>query len=155
MTIGSLLTTGLAKSVGVAGVATVLYDVHKTGQLESGAKRRNAIAESALDTYLDTSQLNGTRYSMNRMQNFVLGKELKGNIFNGTREFYNSTLGYMQGVAQSLAFNVIPLGLSCVALIKKGALSKLSALGLAIYGGIDIAKNAFGLGQTHRLSKKD
>lgn len=153
MAIGSSITTGLAKTAGVVGVATVLYDAHKLGKIKADQNRRDAIANSCLDAYLDSNKLDDARCVMSKIQDARFRGELKGSFFNGARDFVHSAVGYFNGLGESLALNIIPLGLSALSLLTKGKVSKLSAAALTAYGAADIAKNAFGIGKTHMLNK--
>ena len=153
MTIGSSITTGIVKATGAVGIGTVLYDAHKLGKIRADENRRNAIADSCLDAYLDSTKLNETRCTMSKIQDARFRGELKGYFFNDARDFVNSAVGYVKGALEALAQNVIPLGLSALTLLSKGKTSKISAVALGLYGVADIAKNAFAIGQTHTLNK--
>ena len=76
---------------------------------------------------------------------------MKGSLFNGTRNWFNSAKGYVKGVAESLVSNVVPLALTALTVLTKGKVSKASAIGLAAYGACDVARNAFGASKQHYL----
>ncbi len=76
---------------------------------------------------------------------------MKGQLFNRVRNFFNSVIGYVKGFGESLVSNVVPLALTTATILTKGAVSKASAIGLAAYGTVDVAKNCFGVGKNHYL----
>lgn len=145
------LAGGLAKATGCVGLAAIAYDAHKLGQVRAGEQRRSAIADSGLDAYMDSKSLNKPSVLMSKAQNKRFDMEMKGHLFNGVRNFFNSAVGYVKGVGESLVSNVVPLALTTLTLLTKGAVSKASAIGLAAYGTVDVAKNCFGAGKEHYL----
>ena len=148
---GINFTAGLAKATGYVGLAAIAYDAHKLGQVRAGEQRRSAIADSGLDAYMDSKTLDRPSVLMSKAQNKRLDMEMKGHLFNGVRNFFNSVVGYVKGFGESLVTNVVPLALTTAAVLTKGAASKAAAIGLAAYGTVDVAKNCFGAGKEHYL----
>lgn len=145
------LGNAVAKTTGYVGLAAVVYDAHKLGKVRAGETRREAIATAGLDAYMDSKQLNKPSCLMSEIQNKRFDMEMKGQLFNQVRNFFNSAKGYVKGVAESLVSNVVPLALSAVTVLTKGKVSKVAATGLAAYGAVDVARNAFGVGKEHYL----
>lgn len=145
------LGNGLAKATGYVGLAAIAYDAHKLGQVRAGEQRRSAIADSGLDAYMNSKSLDKPSVLMGKAQNKLFDMEMKGHLFNGVRNFFNSAAGYIKGVGESLVNNVVPLALTTATILTKGAVSKASAIGLAAYGTVDVAKNCFGIGKDHYL----
>lgn len=141
----------VAKTTGYVGLAAVVYDAHKLGKVRAGENRREAIATAGLDAYMDSKQLNKPSCLMSELQNKRFDMEMKGKLFNGVRNFFNSAKGYVKGVGESLVSNVVPLALSAVTILTKGKASKVAATALATYGAVDVARNAFGVGKEHYL----
>ena len=150
---GINFTAGLAKATGYVGLAAIAYDAHKLGQVRAGEQRRSAIADSGLDAYMDSKTLDRPSVLMSKAQNKRFDMEMKGHLFNGVRNFFNSVVGYVKGFGESLVTNVVPLALTTAAVLTKGAASKAAAIGLAAYGTVDVAKNCFGAGKEHYLKK--
>ena len=148
---GINFTAGLAKATGYVGLAAIAYDAHKLGQVRAGEQRRSAIADSGLDAYIDSKTLDRPSVFMSKAQNKRFDMEMKGHLFNGVRNFFNSVVGYVKGFGESLVTNVVPLALTTAAVLTKGAASKAAAIGLAAYGTVDVAKNCFGAGKEHYL----
>ena len=148
---GINFTAGLAKATGYVGLAAIAYDAHKLGQGRAGEQRRSAIADSGLDAYIDSKTLDRPSVLMSKAQNKRFDMEMKGHLFNGVRNFFNSVVGYVKGFGESLVTNVVPLALTTAAVLTKGAASKAAAIGLAAYGTVDVAKNCFGVGKNHYL----
>ena len=148
---GINFTAGLAKATGYVGLAAIAYDAHKLGQVRAGEQRRSAIADSGLDAYMDSKTLDRPSVLMSKAQNKRFDMEMKGHLFNGVRNFFNSVVGYVKGFGESLVTNVVPLALTTAAILTKGAASKAAAIGLAAYGTVDVAKNCFGAGKEHYL----
>lgn len=148
---GINFTAGLAKATGYVGLAAIAYDAHKLGQVRAGEQRRSAIADSGLDAYMDSKTLDRPSVLMSKAQNKRFDMEMKGHLFNGVRNFFNSVVGYVKGFGESLVTNVVPLALTTAAVLTKGAASKAAAIGLAAYGTADVAKNCFGAGKEHYL----
>ena len=148
---GINFTAGLAKATGYVGLAAIAYDAHKLGQVRAGEQRRSAIADSGLDAYMDSKTLDRPSVLMSKAQNKRFDMEMKGHLFNGVRNFFDSVVGYVKGFGESLVTNVVPLALTTAAVLTKGAASKAAAIGLAAYGTVDVAKNCFGAGKEHYL----
>ncbi len=147
MTIGSVL----AKTTGYAGLAAIAYDAHKLGQMRATECKRDAIAAGGLDAYMDSKSLDKPSTLMSKIQGARFNAEMKGHLFNGVRNAFNSVKGYVKGVCESLVSNVVPLALTAATVLTKGKVSKGAAIGLAAYGAVDVAKNAFGAGKNHYL----
>ena len=145
------ISSGIAKAAGFAGLAAVAYDAHKLAKVRAGENRKDAIAASGLDAYMDSKSLDKPSMLMSKVQDVRFNAEMKGNLFNGIRNGFNSVAGYVKGFAESLVSNVIPLALSAATVLTKGKVSKGAAIGLALYGTADVARNAFGIGKNHYL----
>lgn len=150
-TFGSKLASGAAKTAGYVGLAAIAYDAHKLAKVRAGEAKREAIAASGLDAFQDSKSLDKPSAIMSKIQDVRFSAEMNGKMFNGVRNFFNSTKGYVKGFAESLVSNVVPLALSAAAIMTKGTVSKAASLGLTAYGGVEIAKNAFGAGKNHYL----
>ncbi len=148
---GVNFTAGLAKATGYVGLAAIAYDAHKLGKVRAGEERKLAIANSGLDTYMDTRTLDKPSVLMSKIQDAKFDAEMKGHWFNGIRNWFNSAKGYVKGVGESLVNNVVPLALTALTVLTKGKVSKASAIGLTAYGAVDVAKNVFGAGKQHYL----
>ena len=68
MTIGSVL----AKGTGYVGLAAIAYDAHKLGKVRAGENRKDAIAASGLDAYMDTKSLDKPSMLMSKIHNTKL-----------------------------------------------------------------------------------
>jgi len=148
---GSKLSSGLAKTAGYAGLAAIVYDAHKFGRVRAGEARREGIATSGIDAYVSTNQLDKPSALMGKLQKARFNFSMNNKVINGVKDFYNSAKGYVKGVAESLVSNVVPLALSAAAIMTKGNVSKAASIGLAAYGGVEVAKNVFGAGRTNYL----
>ena len=104
---GINFTAGLAKATGYVGLAAIAYDAHKLGQVRAGEQRRSAIADSGLDAYMDSKTLDRPSVLMSKAQNKRFDMEMKGHLFNGVRNFFNSVVGYVKGFGESLVNNVL------------------------------------------------
>lgn len=151
MTAISMITSGLAKATGGLGVAAIVYDAHKLGTLRADEYKRENIADDAMKGYADTRKLNSPSYLMNKIQNIRYKAEMNNKLFNGVRNGFSSAKGYVKGLTESLFSNVIPLALSAGTILTKGKISKVFAGALTAFGGVTVAKNAFGIGQNHYL----
>lgn len=147
MTIGNIL----AKGSGLAGLGVIAYDAHQYGKIKAKIAGKNQQASSALDSYMDTTQLNSTSTIMNKIQNKRHSLEMDGKLLSGPRNFFSRAKGYIKGVAESLASNVVPLALTAGTLLTKGKISQGFGIGLAAYGAVQVGRNAFGAGRTNYL----
>ena len=141
---GINFTAGLAKATGYVGLAAIAYDAHKLAKVRAGEERKLAIANSGLDTYMDTRTLDKPSVLMSKIQDSKFDAEMNG-------RWFNSVKGYVKGFAESLVNNVVPLALTAVTVLTKGKVSKASAIGLAAYGAVDVGKNVFGIGKQHYI----
>lgn len=136
----------LAKGVGAAGLALVVYDSHKAGKLEAPKNEKAMKAENLTEHYMNDMKLESTSHVQSEVKKRIFKFYADENISS----FFTSTGGYAKGFGAMLVQNVVPFGLSVGALFTKGIVSRLSGLGLVAYGGIFLLQEAFGIGKSHK-----
>lgn len=140
MSVGSVL----AKTAGVIGIGLIGYDAHCAGKMEASSYASNRKANGLSEGYKDHLKLDSPSVVKNEIKNELFDYNLNENLSG----FFASIGGYIKG-ALSMAFgNIIPLGLSIATICTKGKASKFCGAGLAIYGGIYLAQELFGIGKT-------
>lgn len=139
----------LAKTTGLVGLGLVAYDSHYAGKIQASRTERDIKTDSLEKHYMDDMKLD----SPSVVQNSIKKRMLEFHEDEGFTGFFTNIAGYVKGFGSMLITNVIPLGLAAGTFIgKKGGrnlISKFSAVGLAAYGGIYLAKEFFGIGNNH------
>ena len=128
------ITGFLSKGVGLAGLCIIAYDSHNAAKDYAGMYGRHKSTENLEKMYVDTLSLQTRSVVKDKAKKSLFNFALDQNI----DKTYFSISGYMKSMCASLVYNVIPLGLSAMALMTKGAVSKLSALGTVIYGALNL-----------------
>lgn len=134
----------VCKTVGIAGLSAVTYDALAMAKHHSNASSTEISADTFEKVVAAKRSNSSASYITGAMQDKVADFRVKNPII----PIFGKIKGFLEGFLSSLGDNIIPTGLSALAMGTKGALQKFGAWGLGIYGVYQVAKEGFGLGKT-------
>ena len=134
----------VCKTAGIAGLSAVAYDAYAMAKHHSSA----ASAEITADTFEKVVAAQRSNSSASHVTGAMQSKVADLRMKNPIVPIFGKIKGFIEGFMSSLADNIIPTGLSALALGAKGKIQKAGGWGLAIYGIYQLAKEGFGLGKT-------
>ena len=125
------LKSALVKTIGAGGLSLGLYDAHCQGKRSSIREGKIHMANNTLDAWM-----NSTRLEAESDVEMAMRKEARNWLLDSPiPKITGNIKGYVQGVFNSIADNVVPITLSAGTIISKsgGLMSKLSFAGLSVY----------------------
>ena len=123
----------LAKGVGIAGLGVMAYDAHTMSKDYAQMYSTNKSTANLESLYYDTLSLSTPSHVKDKAKKAILNLEMDVSI----DDTFHKVKGYMTSVGNYFVSKAIPLGLSALTLLTKGAVSKVSALGLIGYAAAD------------------
>ena len=131
----------VCKTVGIAGMSTVLYDSYSVAKKNSIRVAQMDNADHFEKVHASTRTLSGESSVNSAMQKKVAEMRMDNPLFS----IMGNIKGFAKGFLNTLGNNLIPVAFSALALATKGTMSKIGAWGVAGYGLFTIAKEGFGL----------
>lgn len=133
----------LTKVTGAAGLGLVLYDSHNAGKIKASMEEKYHKTDQLKERFIDDMKLDRPS---------VIKQDAKHHVFNffvheNMSEPYTLGKGYGRGFLGMLTQNVLPFGLSVIALATNGIVSKFCGAGLLAYGAMFLAEEMFGIGK--------
>ena len=139
----------ICKTIGVAGVSSILYDAYNVGRavcINTGQSVSADTFESIVSAERTTSEVSPVTSTMQ--------KELsKLRMDNPIVPAYGRVKGFIKGSFISLGNNLVPTIFSVMALAGKNAWSKIGAWGLAGFGLYKVVKEGFGIGKNTPIDR--
>ena len=126
-----------AKAIGVAGVATALYDSHHWAKLRAYDKKNSGYANAGLNYFNNTQYLNNRSHMTTKLKQKLFNWELSQNF----RGAWNNVTGYIGGFLGTIARHTIPLTASIATLALKGKKSVISAGVVAAWSAYSFLRN--------------
>lgn len=138
------VTNILTKTLGYGTLALVAYDSHTLGKIEAASHPQKVKASELAGAYMHDLSQETPSVVQSKVKESIFKLRLNENI----SPFFTGIYGYCKGFGKMLVNNVVPLGLA-LGTVVKNPFSKFFGIGLAIYGGIYLIQNAFGIGSKH------
>ena len=123
----------LAKGVGAAGIGLLAYDAHHAAKDYGTMNSIRKTTDNVESLYVDTLYLNTPSRVKSKAKKAILNLHMD----TGFDTTFHKITGYFKSLGTSVVENAIPLGLSAIALLSKGIVSKASAIGLIGYAAFD------------------
>ena len=146
--IGSGIGTLAARGVGLGAVGMVAYDAHVLGKLDADTFSQSREADRLVAGAHNRMLLDTPSTVAGKIKDKIFNFQLGTNIFMP----FEAVIGYFKGVANSCVDNCITLGAGLLALLGGKKLSRLSALGLFVYGGYKFFTDGLGFGRPNRIN---
>jgi hypothetical protein len=139
----------VCKTAGIAGLSAVIYDGYAMAKHHSDAAATEVSADIFEKAVAAERSNSSASHLTNAMQKGVADFRMKNPIV----PIFGKIKGFIEGFFTSLGDNIIPTGLSAIAIGTKGKIQKAGGWGLLIYGIYQLAKEGFGLGKTSPMDK--
>lgn len=132
----------ISRGAGLAALGMVVSDANYMGKMKSDLYSSEKDAASTLYYLNNSMYLTSGSKTQERIKNWSFTTELD----QTWKRFFNEGIGYVKGFGTMLGTHIVPLLLGAGALAGTKTVSKMSACGLALYGGYQFIKNFFGVG---------
>ncbi len=139
----------ISKAIGLTAAGMLLYDAASEGAHVSKRDQVRITANTLPDAYVNSNRMD--KYS--RVGNKLKKEFFNWRLSNGIPEFFAGIGGFFKGTLESLANNVLPVGLTVGALMFKKA-GRVCAAGLALCGIKYFVNDVMGVGKP-KLLKDD
>ena len=141
------ITKIACRTIGAVGMGLAVYDATQVAKQFS--KNYGHIEESKFleKAYFNSRTTNTTSFVSNDLRKKTFDIRAK----NPIPSLWGRTKGALKGFFESLGDNIIPVACSAFALLSKGLLAKIGAIGALLCLGYDIASNGFGIGKQHPM----
>ena len=148
--VGSSLGTIAARATGIAALGIVGYDAHVIGKLEADTYYQSREASRLSSAAFNCGKLDYPSATMGKVKKKLFNFQLDNKFFKP----FETTIGYFKGAGASWLNSFVPAIMGLFALFARNkVVSKLSALGLLIYGGIRVVHDGFGIGRVDKLKR--
>lgn len=127
----------MAKSIGIIGLGTTLYDSNYLGKRYAKKYKQNANANAGLEYFNNTQYLDNKSHLTSKIKK----KMFKWELANTVRGSEASSRGYTKGLFAGLGRNIIPLALSVATLGLKGKKALISAGCLSLYALTSVTRH--------------
>ncbi len=140
----------LIKTAGAGGLGLGIYDAHCRAKHESIQHGKIEMADSTINGWIHANRLN----KESEVENALKKGAFKWKLDSPLPKMWGNIKGYASGFFNSIAENVIPIGLSAGALISKGGsfLSKLFISGLGLYTVYEIIRSFISKDHINKIS---
>jgi len=138
-----MITKIACRTVGALGMGLAVYDATKVAKQYSrncALKEESKFLEKA---YFSSRTTNTTSFVSNDLRKKTFDLRSK----NPIPALWGRAKGACQGTFEALSNNLFTVACSAFALLSKGLLAKIGAIGAILGVGYDIASNGFGLGK--------
>ncbi len=137
------LSSIVCKTVGLAGMSTVLYDAYTVASENSKRVSQMDSADYFERVHSDSRTLTNESPVSNAMQKRIA----QWRINNPIVPVMGSVKGFVKGFINTLGDNIIPVSFAALALGTKGVFSKIGAWGVGAYALFTVAREGFGVGK--------
>lgn len=134
--------------MGTVGMGIALYDASRVASQFSRNGAQNEQAKYLERAYFDSRGIDTVSYNSNNIRQKTFDLRTK----NPLPSLWGRVKGYCEGASYSLGSNLFTVACSALALISKGALAKIGAIGVGLGVCYNIARNGFGLGKQHPMN---
>lgn len=138
-----MITKIVCRTVGAVGMGLATYDAVQVGKQFSKNLAQQQEAKYLEKAYFDSRTVSTTSYVSNNIRKKTFDYRMK----NPLPAIFGRIKGAIKGVFESLGNNLFTVACSALALLSKGLLAKIGAVGVLLGIGYDIASNGFGLGK--------
>lgn len=133
--------------MGTVGMGIALYDASRVAKQFSRNGAQNEQAKYLEKVYFNSRNIDTVSYNSNNIRKKTF--ELRTN--NPLPSLWGKFKGGIEGATYSLGNNLFTVACSALALLSKGALAKIGAVGVGLGICYNIARNGFGLGKQHPM----
>ena len=142
-----MITKIACRTVGAIGMGLAVYDATKMAKQYS--KNYGPLEEGKFleKVYFSSRTTNSTSFVSNDLRKKTFDLRAK----NPLPSFWGRIKGACKGAFEALGNNLFTVACAAFALLSKGLLAKIGAIGVLLGVGYDIARNGFGLGKQNPM----
>ncbi len=141
------ITKIACRTMGTVGMGIALYDASRVASQFSRNEAQNVQAKYLENAYFNSRGIDNVSYNSNNIREKTFDLRTK----NPLPAIWGRIKGYCEGASYSLGSNLITVACSALALLSKGALAKIGAIGVGLGVCYNIARNGFGLGKQNPM----
>ena len=137
----------LCRTVGTAGMGLAAYDAIKVGGQTSRNRATEAQGKYLEKVYFDSRTTDDFSYVSNSMRKATFDLRTKLPF----AQLWGRVKGAFEGSLYSLGTNILTIACSALALLAKGTMAKVGAIGTVLVLLVDVLRNGFGFGKEHPM----
>jgi len=141
------ITKIACRAMGTVGMGIALYDASRVASQFSKNGAQNQQAKYLEKAYFNTRGIDNVSYNSNNIRQKTFDLRSK----NPIPSFWGRIKGGTEGALYSLGTNLFTVACSSLAILSKGVLAKVGAIGVGLGICYNIARNGFGLGKQHPM----
>lgn len=141
------ITKIACRTMGTVGMGIALYDASRIASQFSRNEAQREQAKYLEKAYFDSRSIDNVSYNSNNIREKTFDLRTK----NPLPSLWGRVKGFCEGASYSLGNNLLTVACSALALISKGFLAKVGAIGVGLGICYNIARNGFGLGKQHPM----
>lgn len=141
------ITKIACRTMGTAGMGIALYNASRVASQFSRNEAQNEQSKYLEKAYFSSRNIDEVSYTSNALRKKTFDLRTK----NPLPTLWGRIKGGAEGLAYSLGNNLPTVACASLALLSKGILAKIGAVGVGLSVCYDIAHNGFGLGKHHPM----
>ena len=141
------ITKIACRTMGTVGMGIALYDASRVASQFSRNGAQNEQAKYLQKAYYNSRTTDNVSYTANNIREKTFDMKTK----NPLPTIWGRIKGGTQGALYSLGNSLLTVTCASLALLSKGALAKVGAIGVGLGVCYNIARNGFGLGKQHPM----
>ena len=143
-----MITKIACRTMGAVGMGVSIYNASRVGCQFSKNEAQKTQGKYLEKIYFNSRTLDNVSYTANSMRKKTFNVRTK----NPLPALWGSIKGWTTGALYSLGNSLPLVACSALAILSKGLLAKLGAIGIGVGFCYNIARNGFGLGKKHPMN---
>lgn len=137
----------VCRTIGTLGMGIALYDATKVSAQFSRNEAQNQQAKYLEKAYYDSRTIDTVSYSSNSIRQKTFDLRTR----NPLPALWGKIKGGTEGFFYSLGESLFSVACSAMALLSKGTLAKIGAIGVTLEVCYKVLREGFGLGKQHPM----
>ena len=143
-----MITKIACRTIGTAGMGIALYNATRVGSQFSRNEAQRTQAKYLEKAYFNSRTIDDVSYTNNNIRKKTFDLRTR----NPLPALWGKIKGWTQGALYSLGNSLPLVACSALALVSKGVLAELGAIGVGAGLCYNIARNGFGLGKQNPMN---
>lgn len=136
------------RTTGTIGMGVALYEAYRVGKQFAKNGAQNSQAKYLEKAYYNSRTIDKVSYTSNSIRQKTFDLRTK----NPLPAIWGKIKGGFEGATYGLGENLFTVACSSCAILSKGFLAKIGAIGLGLKLCYEIARSGFGLGKEHPMN---
>ena len=141
------ITKIACRTIGTIGMGMALYDASRVASQFSRNRAQYQQGKYLENTYFNSRTIDNVSFVSNDLRKKTFDLRTK----NPLPSLWGRIKGATEGALHSLGTNLFTVACSALAILSKGMLAKVGAIGVGLGVCYNIARNGFGLGKQHPM----